>query len=70
MNHTVYLCDRKACIINGEDLCVDYCERTQKPEYAKNGPCSDPENHPERFDVLKKNIGIIYLEKEDYKKDE
>jgi len=70
MTHIVYLCDRKACIIDGIDRCQDYCKHTQKPNHAIYGPCEDPENHPERFEVAESSIGIIYREKEDYKPNE
>ena len=70
MRHVVYLCDRKACIIDGTDYCVDNCMYTHKGEHAINGPCEDPENHPERFEKIETRVGPVYKEKEDYKKDE
>ena len=71
MIHTVYLCDRKACIFDGTDYCTyDYCKHTQKPNHAINGPCEAPEDHPERFEAIETRIGIVYKEKEDYKKNE
>lgn len=29
-----------------------YCRHTCDPRYALNGPCEDPENHPERFEIF------------------
>lgn len=53
-----YLCD-------GMDVCnnkvgcfrmmnpgISNCHHTLNPEHAANGPCEDPENHPERFNKL------------------
>lgn len=70
MKHVVYLCDRKACIINGTDYCVDNCMLTHKADHAINGFCEDPDNHPERFEKIESRVGPIYKEKEDYTNDE
>lgn len=44
-------CGSMSCIVNNIDYnpfgCI--CEHTMKEEYAVNGPCEDPWNHPERF---------------------
>lgn len=66
MKHIVYLCDRKACIINGKDYCVKNCMHTCRGDHAINGLCEDPENHPERFEKIESRIGPVYKEKEDY----
>jgi len=63
----VYLCNGKEgdCIplnncrlrsFDGE------CSRTFDERYAKNGPCKDPQNHPERF-IFDEEHGW-YIEKE------
>ena len=71
MNVTLYLCNHLACqpqFGGGRsglgDLCG--CKHTQFSDYAKNGPCKDPENHPERFERVEDNNGnVTYWEKED-----
>lgn len=59
-----YLCNkqRKCGKING---CGD-CRHTSFAEFAANGYCLDPENHPERFDKAVFLGDTIYVEKEDY----
>lgn len=53
-----YICDGKACEDQLWPSCkiprteIDHCDHTTNPEHAKNGPCEDPENHPERFKEL------------------
>lgn len=66
MKHIVYLCDRKACIINDKDYCVKNCMHTSRGDHAINGLCEDPENHPERFEKIESRVGPVYREKEDY----
>lgn len=44
---------------------IGYCCHTFKPEFAKNPLCEDPWNHPERFELVRKNTyAICYEEKE------
>ena len=53
-----YICDGKDCADQLWPSCkitgtkIDHCDHTTNPEHAKNGPCEDPENHPERFKEL------------------
>lgn len=72
-NTTMYLCKGNkpicfvaGCAINGGD-----CKHTTDPQYAINGECTDPQNHPERFEPEKIPIGgsngrtvIYFWEKE------
>ena len=68
----VYLCDcRKPCGMgNGcaqNNSAFGFCKHTTDPEHALNGACDDPQNHPERFEVVcdKKTGEVIdYYEKE------
>lgn len=32
---------------------MDMCHHTTHADHAINGPCEDPENHPERFEYVK-----------------
>ena len=34
---------------------MDYCRHTFDPNHAKNGGCSDPQDHPERFHEIDLN---------------
>ena len=43
-----------------------YCSYTTNPEYAVNGPCSDPQNYPERFDLINDSYQYTYVERRDY----
>ena len=68
----VYLCDGKmpcakkvGCFLSGSD--VGFCKHTTDPEHALYGVCPDPQNHPERFEIIRdKRTGevIDYFEKE------
>ena len=75
-----YLCNGKDECIYGP-MCVyreepwtasdDICRHTLKPEHALNGICTDPENHPERFQVI--DLGdhdICFWEKTQKERDE
>lgn len=46
----LYICNKKRekCHEDG-GVCFEDCYLTTDPACAKNGPCEDPENHPERF---------------------
>lgn len=61
----LYLCKVKApdaiCPVNHKP-CWEDCYLTTNPKYAKNGPCKDPENHPERFTANEWADGITYYE--------
>ena len=53
-----YLCDG-LCVCSDKIGCfrtaksgMDYCRHTFSARHAANGPCKDPENHPERFHVV------------------
>lgn len=63
--NTLYICagdtDGVSCPLNDRE-CFEDCHYTTHPEYALNGPCEDPENHPERF----KKVGT----KDDYRYEE
>jgi hypothetical protein len=60
-----YICNRKRekCHEDGK-TCWEDCHLTSDEKYALNGPCSDPENHPERFTIENTIDGIVYEEKE------
>ena len=57
-NDIAYLCDGKACGNKADPYCAltkpprGECARTIDPQHAKNGPCENPENYPERFEKL------------------
>ena len=55
---TAYLCDGLGKC-SGKIGCyklalqgMDYCRHTFDARHAVNGPCKDPENHPERFNRI------------------
>lgn len=71
MNGTLYLCDGKACPLQFrtcEDCGEDYfCHHTVFEDHAKNGPCEDPENHPDRFERIEDSNGdVTYWERGDF----
>ena len=56
---TYYLCNKKKPCANGagcdkSGLPTGMCNHTSNPEYAINGECKDPWNHPERFICVRK----------------
>lgn len=56
---TFYICDKTLC-----NNCSDtYCECTLDPNHAVNGPCEDPWNHTERFEIVMNDIYTSYIEK-------
>lgn len=53
------------CVYREEPVAYpdEICKHNTVPEYAKNGTCEDPENHPERFEFYDELIfrdGIYY----------
>ena len=68
---TLYICNRQRgckksswCYYNNKTD-EETCKYTSGRVFAKNGPCDDPWNHPERFkkDVFNSDT-IVYVEKE------
>lgn len=59
MNGTLYLCDGKACESQFKWCGEEYCHHTMFEDHAKNGPCKDPENHPERFERIEDSNGDV-----------
>lgn len=63
MEGILYLCDRKACLPQFRQCSVwgdkYFCQHTVFEDHAKNGPCKDPENHPERFERMEDNNGYV-----------
>ena len=69
----LYLCDGKkeqcsgkiGCFFGNSDL--NSCKHTTDPAHALNGPCPEPQSHPERFEpVTDKADGAVmyYFEKD------
>ena len=69
----LYLCDGKVecsnwvrCYVNCQKHNIA-CTLTADPYHARNGFCADPQNHPERFGIVRDpNNGqiVYYYEKE------
>ena len=69
----LYLCDGKKERCGQKCGCSfgksEYgnCKHTAEPEHAINGPCPDPQNHPERFEAVVNKVNgavMYYFEKE------
>jgi hypothetical protein len=68
--NVLYICDKKrdACHEDGR-VCFEDCYLTTDPACAKNGPCPDPENHPERFFLITCYGGEAYEERKAYRRE-
>ncbi len=68
MADVLYLCNGKNPKCYNSTFCQIDCFHTNFPEFAKNGPCKDPENDPVRFEKNEFAVGkIFYVEREDTK---
>ena len=65
-----YLCDGNnpkccgaiGCGVNNPSAAFAFCVHTLKEEYAVNGPCADPWNHPDRFRAGRSGERTFYEE--------
>ncbi len=63
----VYICGCDPEMECKRTACQTDCFHTIKEEYAKNGACKDPWNHPERFEVSEVDDMVQYWERRGYR---